>query len=93
MLKPSETSLIGQWVTHGSGVVADDNCRRIQELVATHLQQLARSADGWSCLYFDPADGRMWEQIYPESEMHGGGPPALICVSQEQALAKYGVGA
>ena len=93
MLQPSETALIGQWAMRGSEVIADANCLRIQELVATQLQQLARSVDGWSSLYRDPADGRLWEHTHPQSEMHGGGPPALICISKEQALSRYGVGA
>ena len=93
MLKPSETSLIGQWLSHDGQVVADESCRRIRNLVAEHLIQVARSPDGWSSLYRDPADGRLWEHTYPESGLHGGGPPALMWLSPKQALARYGIGA
>ncbi|RAN82526.1 hypothetical protein B5P43_00005 [Bacillus sp. SRB_336] len=77
----------------GGKVAGDASCLRIQELVAEHLIQVARSPDGWSCLYRDPSDGRLWEHTYPQSELHGGGPPALALVTQEQAFARYGIGA
>lgn len=91
MIEPSETSLVGHWIATGSGVVRDETCRRIELLVETHLTRVARSSDGWSTLYRDPSDGRFWEHTYPQSAMHGGGPPALHCISQSQAKALYGV--
>ena len=93
MLKPHETSVIGQWLVADGIVSGDQNCCRIQELVADHLVQVARSPDGWSCLYRDPLDGRLWEQTYLQSESHGGGPPAQGFVTQERALATYGFAA
>jgi hypothetical protein len=44
----------------------------------------------WETLFQDHDDGRYWERTYPNSEMHEGGPPALVCVSEEEAKAKYG---
>jgi hypothetical protein len=93
MLEKSETSLVGQWFIADGKVEGDSTCRRIEELVANHLVQVARSPDGWSCLYRDPSDGRLWERTYPHAEMHGGGAPALAFVTQEQAFATYGVAA
>jgi len=46
---------------------------------------------GWSRLYLDPVDGRYWELIYPQSEIHGGGPPRLAHISADAAKIKYGV--
>ena len=60
------------------------------KLVASHLVEIARDSTGWDTLYVDPDDGRFWEHIYPQSEMHGGGPPMLKHVSEEEARAKYG---
>ena len=91
MIESGETSIIGHWLAIDSGVTGDESCRRIELLVRTYLVQVARSPDGWSTLYRDPGDGRFWEHTYPQSELHGGGPPALQCVSHTQAKALYGV--
>jgi immunity protein 27 of polymorphic toxin system len=45
----------------------------------------------WSKLYLDPVDGGYWELTYPQSEMHGGGPPQLVHISADAAKIKYGV--
>jgi len=41
-------------------------------------------------LYRDPDDGRYWERTYPQSELHGGGPPELRVLATEDARQKYG---
>jgi hypothetical protein len=91
MLSPDETCLTGKWFVHGDGVVADDICVRIGVLASGQLAQLAQTSDGWSKLFRDPADGRLWEHSYPQAEIHGGGPPSLQCISSQAARAKYGV--
>jgi hypothetical protein len=88
MLNPTETELVGQWAAHGARVVGDDVCRRIDELTGSKLQKLA---DGnWTSLYRDPDDGRLWEKTYPQGHFQGGGPPALKCISSQEAYARYG---
>ena len=62
---------------------------RIAWLTATALTRIAQSADGWDTLYRDPADGRYWEHTYPQSELHGGGPPRLACVALDAVRSKY----
>ena len=91
-LQPDEIVLTGNWLVEGERVVADDVCRRIEWLVESQLERLATDSSGWDTLYRDPRDGRLWEHIYPQSEMHGGGPPQLKVVSAESAAAKYRVG-
>ena len=91
MIDSGESSIVGRWLETGSGVVGDETCRRIQLLVSSHLVELARSPDGWSTLYRDPCDRRLWEHTYTQSDLHGGGPPALECITQVQAKATYGV--
>jgi len=93
MLSPDETCLIGNWSVRGDEVVADDTCLRIGVLVSEQLVQLAQTSDGWSKLFRDPADGRLWEHSYPQAEMPGGGPSSLLCISRQAARAKYGVAA
>jgi hypothetical protein len=88
-LRPSETLLKGAWITSGNGVVADETCKRIEALTSGSLKHLANDATGWESLFEDPADGRLWELYYPQSEMHGGGPPSLRNITALQASSKY----
>ncbi len=90
MIDSQESSLIGRWLSDGSRVVADETCHRIDRLVADHLVLIGHSPDGWSTLFRDPSDGRLWERTYPDSHSHGAGPPSLCCVSLAQARAAYG---
>lgn len=89
-LLPTETYLTGKWLSKDGRVVSDETCARIEELTRTHLRELGRDASGWDALFIDPADGRLWELVYPESGLHGGGAPELRYVSAEQAREKYG---
>ena len=47
-------------------------------------------ASVWDTLFRDPRDGRLWEKIYPMSEMHGGGPPTLRLLPESDVVQKYG---
>jgi|SRR6266446_5058120 len=89
-LQPSETDLVGQWRFEGGKVVADATCQRIEQLTREELQEFARDPTGWDVLFKDPNDGRFWELTYPQSEMHGGGPPRLTHVSAHEVAKKYG---
>ncbi len=80
-LRPEETRLIGS---------TDETFERIHELVDHHLKRLGIADGGWSALYRDPDDGRLWEFTYPESYKHGGGPPALFQLNEAEAQEKYG---
>ena len=83
-----EREIRGKWIVVGRRVEADDDCRRIEELAARHLQELDRDPTGWDRLFVDPDDGRYWELTYPESELHGGGPPLLRNLQESEARAK-----
>jgi hypothetical protein len=72
-------------------VVITDS-RRIRFLTSRHLQRIRADVSGWTILYRDPDDGRYWELTYPQSEMHGGGPPQLRWLSKRDALKKYRLG-
>ena len=91
-LNSQETELVGKWILEDGQVRGDPTCERIQWLTSRHMRKVALSKlwGAWETLFQDPGDGRYWEQTYPQSHMHGGGPPALKCLSQEQARAKYG---
>lgn len=89
-LQPTETVLIGQWRFESGKILADAACERIEYLTREVLREIARDASGWDVLFRDPNDGRLWELTYPQSEMHGGGPPQLKCMSAHDAGLKYG---
>ncbi len=91
-LLPEEQRIDGRWELQGGRVVADAACQRIAELTSKHLNRVASDGSGWDTLFQDPEDGRYWEMIYTQSEMHGGGPPSLVLINTETARAKYGVG-
>jgi hypothetical protein len=44
------------------------------DLALSKLEKLGHDPSGWDTLYRDPATGALWEVIYPQSYMHGGGP-------------------
>jgi immunity protein 27 of polymorphic toxin system len=89
-LKPNETDLLGKFLIVDGTVIGDTTTERIEVLVKELLGKIAVDATGWETLYRDPSDGRYWELTYPQGEMHGGGPPRLTYLSDDQARAKYG---
>jgi len=88
-LKPEELQLKGSWVVKNGSVEKDEVTKRIEWLVLTSLRRIATDATGWDTLYQDVGDGRLWELIYQESEIHGGGPPLLRSLPREDAAMKY----
>jgi len=91
-IEHDETIIEGKWILDSHNkVVGDDACRRVHDLKLNYLLKLATDESGWDILYKDPADGRFWELIYPQSEMHGGGPPTLRNLTQAETKQKYGV--
>ena len=92
-LLPHEAELTGHWIVEGGEVRRDPTCERIEQLVASHLKQIAVSKEwgAWETLFQDPDDGRYWERTYPQGELHGGGPPQLRCLSPDEVKRKFGV--
>ncbi len=88
-LQPNETVLTGSWLQESGSVKGDDVCRRIEWLIESRLECLAKDSSGWETLYRDTNDSRLWERTYPNGEWHGGGPPQLRLLSKEEATAKY----
>jgi hypothetical protein len=88
-IRPEETELRGAWESIGGTIRVDVAAARIKELTDTHLTKIAVTESGWETLYRDPTDLRFWELTYPHSEMHGGGPPMLRCITAKEAHAKY----
>jgi hypothetical protein len=89
MILPHETEIRCEWTMKGGKVTGSADCDRIQLLIRSYLKKLGADDSGWDFLYQDPRDGRLWELIYPFSEMHGGGPPLLKLISIQEARKKY----
>jgi hypothetical protein len=89
-LRPDETDLVGRWILRDGQVVGDPVCHRVKALVSGPLERIAADETGWDTLYRDPSDGRLWEHTYPQSELHGGGPPRLTVIDPVTAQVKYG---
>jgi hypothetical protein len=89
-IDPRETFIVGNFVEHDGKTLWDQTAQRIFELTKSYLRKIAVSASGWETLYLDEMDGRYWEYFHPQAEMHGGGPPALRLLSDEQTQAIYG---
>jgi len=73
--------LTGAWIVRDRAVVGDDVCAEIKRLLAEDLVELGRDESGWYTLFRDRRDGQFWERSYPQSELHGGGPPQLAPIS------------
>ncbi|MBL0317838.1 MAG: hypothetical protein IPP74_00790 [Alphaproteobacteria bacterium] len=88
-IQNSETEITGSWLMKEGRVINDEASYRINDLISTYLLKLGKDISGWNTLYRDPYDGRYWELIYPQSEIHGGGPPQLRCIKEEEIKNKY----
>jgi len=71
-----EEEIIGKWIFKNGEVIADSNCRLIESLIENDLKEIKTSEDGWTKLY-EEKNGSIWELTFPESHLHGGGPPKL----------------
>jgi hypothetical protein len=89
-IRPDENEIRGAWIIRNGRAEADQTCRRIEQLLE-YLREAGRDSSGWDVLYVDPSDGRYWELIYPDSQLHGGGPPTLRNLSEAAARKKYGI--
>lgn len=84
-----EVKIEGKWVFDGTQMHKDDQSERIDYLTSYYLHKLTTDESGWDILYQDPEDNRYWELTFPQSEMHGGGPPSLTMISETEACKKY----
>ncbi|GHT84102.1 hypothetical protein FACS18947_1060 [Bacteroidia bacterium] len=86
-IRPSEIIIDSDWTVVESQEVAYEIAKRIYWLTHNYLELIFDA--GWEMLYIDPHDKRLWELTYPKSEMHGGGPPMLRYITEENAKIKY----
>lgn len=58
------------------GVQAEDYARE-------HLQQVRVDKVNWETEYVCPVTGSVWLKDFPQSHLHGGGPPRLRKISKK----------
>jgi len=83
------TRIAGAQVETDEGPRKDKAWKRINFITNVRFEKVASADGGWSTLYRDPDDGRLWEKIYPKGHRHGGGPPLLRVRSAEKARETY----
>lgn len=88
-LKSDEIVLVGSWKMDDGKVVADEVCQRIEKLITNCLKKVAVDKTGWEILYRDSNDNRYWLLTYPNSDWHGGGPPTLKKITQNEVTEKF----
>ena len=71
-------------------IEGDATCARIASLISGYLVALGSDESGWDALYRDPDTGKLWELSWPQSSLHGGGPPRLRLVLADDVRSKYG---
>jgi len=76
-----EEEIIGKWIFKNGEVIADSNCQLIESLIENDLKEIKTSEDGWTKLY-EEENGSLWELTFPESHLHGGGPPKLTRIKK-----------
>lgn len=60
-----------------------------QEFARKNLVQILVDDVNWKILHRNPATGEYWEEIFPQSESHGGGPPVFVKISVEEAKREF----
>jgi hypothetical protein len=90
-LSPDEHVLVGGTHKVDQRLEWDEVAKRIFVLTSEVLKKIGTDWSGWCALYRDPADGRLWEMVYPHGERQGGGSPELREISQSAAMSKYGL--
>lgn len=85
-IREDEEEIVGHRIVRDGTVDGDEATKRINYLITEKLTRFASS--GWETVFVDPNDGRYWLLYYPQSELHGGGPPALKHISEAEAKAR-----
>jgi hypothetical protein len=64
---------------------------KFKSKIKEELVEIRNAKGGWSTLYKCRDCGTYWEEYYPHSEYHGGGPAELRKVDSEYVKEKYGI--
>jgi hypothetical protein len=88
-ISKNETLIECKWIVADDQISSNDSCKRIEWLISDILKLVMVDKTGWEKLYQDPTDKRFWLLFYPQSEMHGGGPPSLKEITYNDAKLRF----
>jgi Immunity protein 27 len=77
---PFPAELNDIWVLRDGKMVAEGDAKAIDALLETSLVELKTA--NWAILYRHKDTAELWQLVYPQSEMHGGGPRRLRRLDQ-----------
>jgi hypothetical protein len=60
-----------------------------KEFARVHLVEVVVDDVNWKILHRNPATNEYWKESFPQSEMHGGGPPVFDRISKEEAKEEF----
>lgn len=83
--------IICEWKLQGKKIIESSECLDIKRMLESELIEIATRDDGWIKLLKHKTTDEIWELDYPQSEMHGGGPPTLENLSKMEIKARYGI--
>ena len=73
----TENILRGTWIEREGEVTEDETCKMINHLIDQVFSLIEVNTEDWQAIYQNPHDESLWRLSYPNSELHGGGPPML----------------
>lgn len=88
-LHSNEYSFPFESVASSYTISKEDHKLQNKNEVDANWVRVADRECGWTTLYFDPRDSSYWELTYPQSHLHGGGPPQLSRVEKSMARELY----
>jgi immunity protein 27 of polymorphic toxin system len=60
-----------------------------QEFARRNLVQVVVDDVNWKVSHRNPVTGEYWKEFFPQSKMHGGGPPVFVKISEEEATREF----
>ena len=68
---------MGRVVQRAGRIDKSEEWERIEEIVSSDMERIRSEDDGWTIIYRHKIYGTYWSLIYPQGDMHSGGPPQL----------------
>lgn len=60
-----------------------------QEFARKNFVQVVVDDVNWTVLHRDRMTGEYWKEFFPQSELHGGGPPVFEKISKADAMREF----